>query len=111
MSSYSQQQQQQQQQPQTDTSYQMPSVYGGQTGYTATSNVALPSAASYPQQQYQATPTAGAATYPQGYASSRYPSSATPPQPAAPVSSQAYSVYGANKNLSAYGQPYQPYQY
>lgn len=111
---YSQQQQQSvsysQQQPQSDTSYQIPSAYGGQTGYSATANVAPPSAASYPQQQqYQATPTAGA-TYPQGYASSRYPSAATPPQAAAPVSSQAYSIYGANKSVSGYGQqPYQPY--
>ena len=119
-SSYSQHQQpvssySQQQQPQSDASYQMPSAYGGQTGYSATSNVAQPSVASYPQQQqqqqYQATPTAGAAAYPQGYASGRYPSTATPPQPAAPVSSQGYPVYAANKNLSTYGQPYQPYQY
>ena len=121
--SYSQQQQQatsysQQQpvsysqQPQSDASYQMPSAYGGQTGYSATSNVAPPSAASYPQQQYQATPTAGATAYSQGYTSSRYPSTATPPQAAAPVSSQAYSIYGANKSVPGYGQqPYQQYQY
>ena len=117
--SYSQQQQptsysQQQQQSQPVTSYQVPSAYGGQAGYSATSNVAPPSAASYPQQQqqYQATPTAGATAYPQGYSTSRYPSAATPPQPAAPVSSQAYSIFGANKSVSGYGQQtYQPYPY
>lgn len=100
--SYSQQQQS------DSTSYQIPSAYGSQAGYSAASNVAPPpSVTSYPQQQYQATPTG--ATYPQGYATSRYPT-ATPPQPA-PVSSQAYSMYGANKNVTGYGQqPYQPYQ-
>jgi len=37
--------------------------------------------------------------YSQGYTSSRYPSAATPPQPAV-VSGQTYSMYGTNK---AYG--------
>ena len=109
--SYSQQQQSQQ--PQSDASYQVPSAYGGQTGYSAALSTAPPSAvASYPQQQqYQATPSAGATAYSQRYASAGYPSTATPPQPAAPVSSQAYSMYGKSAPGYSHQQPYQPYQY
>ena len=91
--------------PQSDTSYQMLSAYGGHAWYSTTSDVAPPPTASYPQQQYQATPTA--ASYSQGYASSRYPSTATPLQPAAPVSSQAYSIYGGTKVLLAMANSYQ----